>query len=146
MPKCKNCNADLSRLDKEVCPFCGTLHPFEGIENQTEDLTKAFDPLLEDDLKPKHKKRIVVFFLAIFLGIFGVHLYYMGKFKKGLIVLGSFIGFEALAGLLIFFLSPLNNVWAFLIPYFVFELLMIITGVALLLRHDIVDSHGDFLE
>ena len=41
--KCKYCHEKISKLDKDVCPFCGGLKPLEGVEDQTQDITKALD-------------------------------------------------------------------------------------------------------
>ena len=144
MLKCKNCHTTLSRLDKDICPFCGTKKPLEGQDDTTEDITKAFDPI-KCDVKIVHKKKIVAFFLTLFLGVFGAHMFYLGKKKNGLITLAISLSFIIVLGLILFF-TCLNNVFAFLLPYFVVELLMIISAILILIRNDIVDGNGEFLE
>lgn len=144
MLKCKNCHANLSRLDKDICPFCGTKKPLEGQEDVTEDITKAFNPIKCEE-KVVHKKKIVAFFLTVFLGVFGVHMFYLDKKKNGLITLSVSLSFIAVLGLILFF-TCLKNVFAFLIPYFAVELLMIISAILILVRNDLVDGNGEFLE
>ena len=147
MPKCKNCDANLSRLDKDICPFCGCKKPFEGQEEyETEDITKAFDPIKYNLDDVKRKSRVVAAILAMLLGVFGAHLFYLGKKKLGLITLGITIVFVSVIGFPLFFTGALANAFAFLIPYFVLEVLMIISGVMILVRHDIVDGKGAFLK
>lgn len=147
MPKCKSCGAELSRLDKDVCPFCGTLKPLEGSNDyQTEDITKAFDPIKDDLVDVKHKSRILTALLAFFVGVFGAHFFYLGKKKLGLITIGITLLSIASIGCLLYFTGLLHNVFAFLIPYFIIEALMIGSGIAILVRHDISDANGGFLK
>ncbi len=147
MPKCKNCNANLSRLDKDICPFCGCKKPFEGQEEyETEDITKAFDPIKYNLEDVKRKSKITCALLAFFLGVFGAHFFYLGKKKLGFIMIAITVGLIGSVGCALFFTGVMHNVWAFLIPYFVLEWLMIISGVMILTRHDITDVNGGFLQ
>ena len=145
MAKCKYCNANISRLDKEICPFCGGLKPLEGQDDVTEDFTKSFNPIqCQNDVK--RKKKVVAAILAITLGVFGCHMFYLNKKNIGFIILASSITLIASIGSILYFSNALHNVFAFLIPYFVLEGLMIISGLWLLFRHDQVDGNGEFLE
>lgn len=146
MPKCKNCHAQISRLDKEICPFCGTLKPLEGQNNQTEDFTKAFDPIKYNLSDVKRKSKVVAAILAITLGVFGAHMYYLNRKKYGFIILGVTFSLVALVGCLLFFTNAMPNALAFLIPYFVMEVLMIASGITILVRHDLTDGNGEFLK
>lgn len=147
MPKCKNCNANLSRLDKDICPFCGCKKPFEGQEEyETEDITKAFDPIKYNLEDVKRKSRVATAILAFFLGVFGAHFFYLGKKKLGFIMIGITVAFVAALGCGLFFSGALHNVFAFLIPYFVLEAFMIVSGIMILVRHDITDVNGGFLQ
>ena len=144
MAKCKYCGETISRLDKEVCPFCGGRKPLLDNEYQTEDMTKALDSLKEED-RPKAKSKIVAAILTFLLGIFGVNSYYLGRYKLGLIVLG--ISALSIGGVgTIFFFTFLHNVFAYLIPLFVMEALMIGVGISYLVRADVTDAHGEFLK
>ncbi len=145
MPKCKACGEELSRLDKDICPFCGTRKPLEGIDNVTQDFTKAFDPIKCNLEEVKHKSKIVAGILAIILGVFGAHMFYLKRAKYGFILIGITVLFIATLGCVLFFTGAIPNVLAFLIPYFILETLMIISGVMILTRHDFVDGNGEFL-
>ena len=145
MAKCKYCGSEISRLDKDLCPFCGGRKPLEGLDDSTEDMTKALEGLKDLDVTPKGKSKIVAALLAIFLGLVGGHAIYLGKYK---IALFTFIisvitigGFGTIA-----FFTFLQNAFAYLIPFFVMEALMIITGIALLTRSDVSDVNGEFLK
>lgn len=145
MAKCKYCGVEINRLDKEICPFCGGKKPLEEDNNSTQDVTKALETLKQMGVEPKSKSKVVAALLAFFLGIFGVHNYYLGKFKIGLITLC--ISLLSIAGIgSILFFAALHNVFAYLIPYFVLEALMIVVGISFLVRPDITDANGDFLK
>lgn len=148
MMRCKNCHEKLTRLDKDICPFCGTLKPLEGQEDVTEDMTKAFDSLnlKEEYHEVKAKSRLVTAILAMTLGVFGVHAFYLGKMKRGLINLIVSICFIAGIGSILFFSGALKNALAFLIPYFFLEIIMIVVGVIILKKRDEVDGNGEFLK
>ena len=144
MPRCRKCNARLTRLDKDICPFCGALKPLDGQDDSTEDFTKAFDPLKMEDKTVKRKSKKVAAILMMTLGVFGAHAFYLNKWKLGLIILAISISLIAGVGCLLFFLA-LHNVLAFLIPYFVLEIIMIIGGIIMLNKNDITDANGEFL-
>ncbi len=143
MPKCKYCNELISRLDKDVCPYCGGLHPLEDSDNMTEDFTKAFNKIEVNDNVVTHKK-ITTFLLFIFLGIFGVPFFYLGYKKRGLFFLIFSIIFIGGFGSVMFFLV-FKSIFAYLIFYFALEIVMIIFGLVYLFSHDKVDANGEFL-
>lgn len=145
MPKCKRCNMKLSRLDKDVCPFCGALKPLEGQDDTTEDITKAFDPIKMDDLKAKPKSKVIDAVLMMTLGVFGAHAFYLKRWKLGLIILGISIVSICGLGSILFFTKAIPNAFAFLIPYFIIEIIMLIGGIVTLRRNDIKDGNGEFL-
>ena len=145
MPKCKNCGSEISRLDKDVCPFCGARKPLEGIDDSTQDMTKALETLQELGVEPKSKSKIVAAILAFTLGIFGAHCYYLGKYKIGLIALAISLTSIAGVGSILFF-AVFHNALGYLIPFFIMEALMIGVGVSYLVRHDITDANGEFLK
>lgn len=144
MAKCKYCHEAISRLDKEVCPFCGGVRPLDGTDTSTQDVTKVIDQL-DNPTKIKHRKRIVAAILAVVFGVFGAHYFYLGKVKKGLINLAICVGFIGVIGLIIF-LCGMHKALAFLIPFFVIELGMFFFAYMFLTKHNIQDSHGEFLE
>lgn len=145
MAKCKYCHADITRLDKEVCPFCGGSKPLEGDSGQTQDITKVIDQVEHADQIKFHSK-VVAAILAIFLGIFGANSFYLGFKKKGFIALA--ISLVSIAGLgsLIYFVANWHSPFAYLIFYFVMEAIMIGVGVNYLVSSSITDSSGAFLK
>ena len=145
MAKCKYCGAEISRLDKDICPFCGKTKPLDGVDSSTQDMTKAFETLKEMGVEPRQKSKIIAAILAFILGVFGVHNYYLGKYKIGLITLGITLVSVGGIGSILYF-ALMHNIFAYLIPYFVMEFLMILVGVSLLVRNDISDVNGDFLK
>ena len=144
MAQCKYCHASLTRLDKEVCPFCGGKRPLDGTDTSTQDVTKIVDQL-ENAVEIKHKKRIIAALLAVFFGFLGAPLFYLGKTKKGFCVAAICLGFISSLGLLLFFVAYLH-IWSFLIPYFVTEIYSLVSAYIYLTNHSVQDSHGEFLE
>ena len=145
MPKCRYCHESISRLDKDICPFCGGKKPLEGIDDSTIDITKVFDPLQlkEKKLNPRSKK--VAGILSICLGIFGVDEFYIFRSKRALITL--IITLLLIGGLgTILFLFALKNVFGFLIPYFVLEAYFIFKGIYILTSPTVKDGRGEFLK
>jgi len=145
MAKCKYCHEVISRLDKDVCPFCGGLKPLDGTDTSTQDITKVINQI-DNPVKIKHKKRIVASLLAIILGFTGAHHFYLGKCKKGLLTALFNIVLIGGIGSILFFVVKWKNPLAFLIPYFVTEIFSIFYGYIYLTKHNIQDSHGEFLE
>ena len=52
MAKCKYCGAEISRLDKDNCPFCGGRKPLEGVDDSTQDMTKSLAELNIESAAP----------------------------------------------------------------------------------------------
>ena len=145
MPKCRYCHESISRLDKEICPFCGGKKPLEGIDDSTIDITKVFNPveLKEKKLKPRSKTTAGI--LSIFLGVFGADECYIYRFKRSLIALAITLVFVGGLGSILFFFA-LKNVFGYLIPYFVLELYYIFKGVYILTSPTVKDGRGEFLK
>ena len=143
--KCKHCGENISRLDKDVCPFCGGLKPLEGVTNETQDITKALSEVELDKVKVHQKRRLIAFFLEFFLGIFGADNFYIGKWKRALIFIAISIVLITGGGFALFF-TGIGNAWAFLIPMFVDMVGHIVFSLNYLFRHDIKDSKGVFLK
>ena len=144
MAQCKYCHETITRLDREVCPFCGGLKPLDGVNDKTQDITKVINQVEHADELKIHSK-VVAAILAFILGIFGANLFYLGKTKKAIFVIAISLLFIGGFGSLVFFFgwsSPL----AYLIFYFVLEALMIGVGIGYLVKHNITDSNGAFLK
>lgn len=145
MAKCKYCHEVISRLDKEICPFCGGVRPLEGTDTSTQDVTKVINQL-DHPVKIKHHKRIIAAILAAIFGFLGAHHIYLGKYKKGLITLGVCLFLIAGIGSIIFFAVSWKSPFAYLIPYFATEVYSLFSAYIYLTKHNVQDSHGEFLE
>lgn len=144
MAKCKYCHEDISRLDKDICPFCGAQHPLDGQDTTTQDITKVLGEYIDPKTIHVHS-RILAGILAITLGFLGVHSFYLNKKKMGFI--GLILSLVLIGGIgsILFFGTSLG-VFAYLIPYFAIEVLMIAVGVSYFIRRDVVDGYGEFLK
>ena len=145
MAQCKYCHNRITRIDKEVCPFCGGKRPLDGTDTSTQDVTKIVDQL-ENAVEIKHKKRAIAALLAVLFGFLGAPHFYLGKLKKGFLTLAICLGLIGGVGLILFFAAKWHSAFAFLIPYFVVEAYSLFTAYIYLTRHNIQDSHGEFLE
>lgn len=145
MPKCRYCHEQISRLDKDICPFCGGKKPFEGGDSSTIDITKAFDPLelQKQHLVPRSKKLAAI--LCFIFGIFGIDEAYIYRYQRSLITFVITIVAIGGLGTLLFFVA-INNFMAFLIPYFVLETYFIAKGIFYLASPTIKDGRGEFLK
>ena len=145
MAKCKYCHESISRLDKEVCPFCGGLKPLDGTDTSTQDVTKVIDQL-ENPVEIRHKKRLIALLLAIFCGFLGLDQFYLGKHKKGFITLTISLLLICGIGSILFFAVKWHSPLAFLIPYFVIECYCLYLALCYLTNNSIQDAYGEFLE
>ena len=144
--KCKTCGATLSKLDKEICPFCGTRHPLEGMEDVTQDITKAFTPISKEYVQTKPKRKVVAMILSFFVGFLGVTSLYLGKKIQALVTFLISAVLIAGVGSILFFTGALSNALAFLIPYFVVEAISILGGLQIYFSNSITDARGEFLK
>ena len=86
MPKCKYCHENITRFDKEICPFCGGKKPLDGIDDSTYDITQCIDIMKEQgEITFKQRSHITNALLCMFLGIFGADAFYLGFYKIGII-------------------------------------------------------------
>ena len=145
MAQCKYCHASITRIDKEVCPFCGGKRPLDGTDTSTQDVTKIVDQL-ENAVEIKHKKRVIAALLAVLFGFLGAPHFYLGKVKNGILTACICLALIGGVGLILFFAVKWQSVFAFLIPYFVVEAYSLFTAFIYLTKHNIQDSHGEFLE
>lgn len=145
MATCKYCHASITRIDKDVCPFCGGLKPLENTDTSTQDVTKILDQVASP-VQIKHKKRIIAAILAALFGFLGLNHFYLGKFKKGLIALAISVVFIIGLGSIVFFVAKWESALAFLVFYFPIELFNLFLSYSYLTRHNIQDSHGEFLD
>lgn len=149
MPTCRNCHAQITRFDKDICPFCGTKDPLKGVTSETIEITSYISPVEDEEVKDiiKMKKRWVASLLAMILGVFSAHYFYLGYLKRGLVNLIASIVIVALVGSLLFFLDNYfkSNFLAYIIPLAGLYLINIIEGISIIFNKDMKDKRGLFL-
>lgn len=100
--KCPNCGGPCSNEDR-FCAYCKTkLDPYATIPEAKQEIHIHYhqehrpepEVLLEKIYVPKEKtsskNRIVALLLCVFLGIFGAHKFYLGKFGVGLVYIFTY--------------------------------------------------------
>lgn len=143
MPYCKNCHKEISRLDADVCPYCGEKRPIDE-DYATKDMTSHIDPVTGHYELYKSKSHKVYAILAMTVGFTGAHDFYLGFKGRGAIFLTFF-----LLSFLCFFVLPLFGcikpyVSIIALPTFwiIFDLIL---GIALLKKDCLKDATGEFL-
>lgn len=146
MPKCKYCHENITKFDKEICPFCGGKKPLEGVDDSTYDITQFVDIMKKSDqeVKFKQRKRVTNGLLCMFLGIFGADAFYLGFKKIGFIRLIIDIVIYAAISLILFFFTELSF-YSFIIPFGVLFIIYFIIGIINLTIRGKKDINGVFL-
>lgn len=146
MPKCKYCHENITKFDKEICPFCGGKKPLEGVDDSTYDITQFVDIMKKSDqeVKFKQRKRVTNGLLCMFLGIFGADAFYLGFKKIGFIRLIIDILIYAAISLILFFFTELNF-YSFIIPFGALFIIYFIIGIINLSIRGKKDINGVFL-
>ena len=146
MPKCKYCHENITKFDKEICPFCGGKKPLEGVDDSTYDITQFVDIMKKSDqeVKFKQRKRVNNGLLCMFLGIFGADAFYLGFKKIGFIRLIIDILIYAAISLILFFFTELSF-YSFIIPFGVLFIIYFIIGIINLSIRGKKDINGVFL-
>lgn len=146
MPKCKYCHENITRFDKEICPFCGGKKPLEGVDDSTYDITQFVDIMKENnkEIKFKQKKRVTNGLLCMFLGFFGADAFYLGFKKLGIIRLLINLIIYAAASLILFFLTELSF-YSFIIPFGALFVIYFIIGIINLFIRGKKDVNGVFI-
>ncbi len=143
MPRCKECGREITRFDRDICPYCGTLAPIAS-DYQTEDMTSFFSKV-EGDVsslkKAKHKKTYVLFLFL--LGPFGADYFYLGKGKKGVLCLILTLLFYCVLSVAFYFVPPLGW-YALLFAFCLIYVAHFIRGIVLLGK-DVRDASGETL-
>jgi hypothetical protein len=100
MPKCKNCGENITKFDKEICPYCGCKHPLDEETAETCDVTQTIETMenTDPDISYEVHKKNTSAVLGVFLGIFGADAFYLGFKNEGILrcilsVLGIGIAF-----------------------------------------------------
>lgn len=145
MPKCKYCHENITRFDKEICPFCGGKKPLEGIDDSTYDITQFVDIMKEDnDINFKQKSHVTNALLCMFLGLFGVDAFYLGFNKIGIIRIVINVILFAAVSLPLFFCSELGAL-SFAIVGGALFVLYLIFGIINLFIKGKKDANGVFI-
>lgn len=79
MKYCSRCGAEVAE-DAAFCPKCG--YPLNGT-----------DPLVENNAETSDKDWLATFLLCWFLGVFGIHRFYVGKTGSAIAMLLTLGGF-----------------------------------------------------
>ncbi|HAS55658.1 MAG TPA: hypothetical protein DEF61_04330 [Firmicutes bacterium] len=144
MPYCKFCHHEISKFDRDVCPFCGGVNPIDS-EYKTMDVTRQIGKIKDEVELYKSKSHLSFSLYAMFLGMFGVHNFYIKKTKLGIINLITSFLFEISLGLILYFTGAIKNALAFLLPFLILFLFYLIVGLIYLKKDSLKDGEGEFL-
>ena len=143
MPYCKSCHKEISRLDNDVCPYCGEKDPIDA-DYATKDVTSSINPITGKYELYKSKSLKAYVILCMALGFLGVHDFYAGFWKRGIVFLVSFLLLVGGIGSLIFFLAW-KSFWIYLILFFAFVAFDLIYGFLLSKKAPLKDAEGEYL-
>ena len=146
MPKCKYCHENITRFDKEICPFCGSKKPLEGVDDATYDITQCIDIINNKDKSTKfaQKKRTTNALLCMFLGFFGADAFYLGFKNIGIFRIVINIILASGISLVLFFLTKLNYL-AFIIGFGSIFAIYFIFGIVNFFIKGKKDANGVFV-
>ncbi len=148
MPKCKNCGENITKFDKEICPFCGEKNPIDTTKEDTCDVTQTLNTInlnTKEQIHLKEHKKIINFVLCLFLGLFGADSFYLGFKKEGLIRILSTVLIYGGCFLLFYFLVFTKNlVLSLTVPFAVIYFIYIVLSIVILFKRS-KDSNGVFL-
>lgn len=144
MPKCRFCHENITKFDKEICPFCGGKDPLNGPQESTNNITQTVLIMEENQLKGYKQKSLKTnAFLCMFLGFFSADAFYRGYFINAAIRLMINLSvFIAIFSLLFFLPTGIPLVFAILIAFILPFLFYLILGITLLNKKGIRDKKG----
>lgn len=145
MPYCKKCKSRIDRFDKDRCPICGEVNPFDGVSSDTIEITTAIDTSNIKDIDYHPRKRKTLLLLFIFLGVFGAPYFYLYRKKEGIFHLITDVTLDIAATLILYFLLDLHIALAIIIPLAIDYLFNIAMGIYLYKKPSIKDGRGEFL-
>lgn len=150
MPKCRYCNKNITKFDKEICPYCGGSRPLEGVESNTVDITQTIDVLNDKESTSfVQHKRITNGLLMMFLGMFSGDLFYLGFIKNGIIRLIVNLVFFVILFSIFYFLeifSSYSLLLSLIIPFGILFIFYFILGLIVINFKNKKDSNGVFLK
>lgn len=147
MPKCKYCGENITKFDKEICPFCGGKKPLEGVESYTVDITQTINTVDKKTVENyKQHSKLVNSLLCMFLGIFGADSFYLGHFKLGISRL--LVGLIYIISLfcILYFAVNLEILYSLLISIGSIFVVYFILGIIGLFINSRKDRNGAFLK
>lgn len=147
MPKCKYCGENITKFDKEICPFCGGKKPLEGVESYTVDITQTINTVDKKTVENyKQHSKLINSLLCMFLGIFGADSFYLGHFKLGISRL--LVGLIYIISLfsILYFAVNLEILYSLLISIGSIFIVYFILGIIGLFLNSRKDSNGAFLK
>lgn len=143
MPYCRHCHQEISKFDTDICPHCGGEKPIAS-GYKTMDVTRTFGTV-EGKKMPKTKSQKVFSVLAMLLGYFGVHNFYIYRYSRAVIDILITVVLVASVGSGLFFSGLIPNALAFLIPFFAIWVCHILLGIYYGRIEAPKDGRGEFL-
>lgn len=146
MNKCKNCGANLTKFQKDLCPYCGCKNPIDNFKDGT-NTTQAIDQIEEFDKDFKIKSFKIYILLLSFLGIFGIDQFYISKIRDGLARLMINLCFFLILFLGIYLSNKELLLLSILLPLGILFLIYFIYGIVLfIIKKHPKDKNGVFLK
>ena len=145
MPYCRHCHQEISKFDTDICPRCGGARPIaQGYK--TMDVTRNFATVSGEQYSmPKTRSQKTFSLLCMLLGYFGVHEFYIYRKSRAIAIIFITLAFVGGVGSLLFFLTPLHNVLAYLLPFLVLWVIYIVLGIFYRKVEAPKDGKGEFL-
>ncbi len=148
MPKCKYCGENITKFDKEICPFCGEKNPIDTEKEETCDVTQTLNTVninTKEKINIKEHKKIVNFILCLLLGLFGADSFYLGYKKEGFIrILSTLLIYGGCFSLFYFIVFTNNLVLSLTIPLAIIYFIYIVLSIIILIKRS-KDHNGVFL-
>ena len=147
MPKCKYCGENITKFDKEICPFCGGKKPLEGVESYTVDITQTINTVDKKTVENyKQHSKLVNSLLCMFLGIFGADSFCLGHFKLGISRLLVGLIYIISLFIILYYSVNLEILYSLLISIGSIFVVYFILGIIGLFLNSRKDSNGAFLK
>lgn len=146
MPKCKNCGENITKFDKEICPYCGCKHPLDEESAETCDVTQTIETMenTDPDISYEIHKKSITSILGLFLGIAGADAFYLGFIKEGIIRCVLSVTGLGLAFILFFFAFHLSVGLSISFACMTIYLISVIVGLILIFVRK-KDKNGVYL-
>ena len=145
MPVCRHCGTRITKFDKDRCPVCGELNPLQDVTSDTVEITTEIDMSGVNLPNYKPRKRKTFLILACALGIFGVHAFYLGYKKGGLIWLVANLIFLG-GGFCALYFGMNSLILGILIPLLIAYAISVGLGIWLFKNPTLKDSDGNLLK